>query len=73
MHRLGAGDYLGPRGTEVKNDFEELKQHPFFEGVNFATLRLQTSPVAEDNVMNSPQKAQLAKYLPSNKEAKMEE
>jgi serine/threonine protein kinase len=46
--RLGAGTH--------KNDIETLKAHPFFEGINFATLHLQIAPVDTRNVIQSPMK-----------------
>ncbi len=43
--RLGAGE------KESKNDMEALKQHKFFEGINFETLHLQKVPMDLSNLV----------------------
>jgi serine/threonine-protein kinase RIM15 len=41
------GDRLGA------NDIEEVKQHPFFKGVDFFTIREQIVPISLPNVIKS--------------------
>ena len=44
-HRLGAGE----NGTD--NDYEALKRHPFFSGINFDTLKETSPPIPRDRFM----------------------
>lgn len=44
---MGAGTASTDHGAE--NDMDALKAHPFFEGINFATLLMEKAPVAEQS------------------------
>lgn len=44
-HRLGAGE----KGTD--NDYEALKRHSFFSGINFDTLKETSPPIPRDRFM----------------------
>jgi len=40
--RIGSGV---PLSSTDKNDMDSLKAHPFFEGVDFASLHLEKAPI----------------------------
>lgn len=48
--RLGAGSFYG----EKDNNLEALRNHPYFENINFKTLSKETPPINNDRVILSP-------------------
>lgn len=65
--RLGAGDYLNECNVEVRNDLEQLMEHPFFLGIDFKTLHTERSPLADSFPTSSPSKEMIAQMLPGRK------
>lgn len=53
--RLGAGSFFGDR----ENNMDILKAHPFFDGINFATLNRDMAPINNNSVILSPHKKEL--------------
>jgi 3-phosphoinositide dependent protein kinase-1 len=55
--RLGAGsDPRDLSDSGEANEMNNLKAHPFFAEINFATLHFEKPPVSSSNIVASPEK-----------------